>query len=116
MPLVTHSGPPASGKSTALLAPLRQALQARDWSVRLLVPSATLAGHLRNNLAREGLVLRRDTVSTLTRFLDSLALADPAPSPAQLQSLIASLLEERCPAEFDPLRARPGFHRHLAQT
>jgi ATP-dependent helicase/DNAse subunit B len=111
-----HSGPPATGKSTRLLAVLRSALRQRDWSVQLLVPSATMAEHLRNQLAREELVLRKSTVSTLTRFVDQLGLSHPAASPAQLESTIAAVLFERCPAEYLEVAGQPGFHRHLASS
>ena len=109
-------GPPASGKSTQLLASLRAALINRDWSVRLLVPSATMAEHLRNQLSREGLVLRKSTVITLTRFVDDLKLSDPAPSPATLESLIANVLNDRCPKDYAEVATQPGFIRHLASA
>ena len=108
------AGPPASGKSTRLLAALKDALKRRDWSVRLLVPSATMAEHIRNQLAREGFLLRKSTVTTLSRFVDEFKLAAPAPDAARLESIIATLLDAHCPADFQAVANQPGFIRHLA--
>ena len=98
------------------MAPLRAALEARDWSVRLLVPSATMAEHVRNQLARDGFVLRGTTVSTLTGFVDKLGLADPAPTAAQIDALLANILEQNCPAEYAEVAGQWGFRRHLATS
>ncbi len=112
----TIAGAPATGKSTRLLELLRTALKARDWSVRLLVPSATMADHVRHMLAREGYVLRRNTVTTLTGFVDGLRLAEAAPTAAQLEAGIADVIAERCPAEYEAVAGRTGFKRHLASS
>ena len=110
------SAPPAGGKSTQLLVSLRAALLKHDWSVRLLVPSATMAEHMRNQLAREGHVLRKATVSTLTRFVDDLKLSQPGPSPSVLESTIRAVLNQRCPVEYEEVAAQAGFVRHLASS
>lgn len=73
--------------------------------------------HVRNSLAREGAVLRRDTVSTLTRFVDGLAARmgiGEVPQPAVLEAVVAGVLADRCPAEYEALAGQAGFHRHMA--
>jgi len=75
-----------------------------------------MAEHMRNQLAREGFVLRKHSVSTLTRFVDQLELADSTPSPAQLEAMIVSVLLERCPADYQAVADQSGFHRHLAAS
>ena len=50
------SGPAGSGKTTYILDRFREALSAGSSKVRLLVPTATMAQHLQNRLAREGFV------------------------------------------------------------
>ena len=108
------AGPPASGKSTRLLLTLKDALKRGDWSTRLLVPSATMAEHIRNQLAREGFLLRKFTVTTLSRFVDEFKLAPPAPDAARLESIIASILAAECPADYHAVATQLGFIRHLA--
>ena len=97
-----------------MLLTLKDALKRGDWSTRLLVPSATMAEHIRNQLAREGFLLRKSTVTTLSRFVDELKLAPPAPDAARLESIIASILAADCPADYHAVASQPGFIRHLA--
>lgn len=75
-----------------------------------------MADHVAHALAREGYVLRRNTVETLTGFVDRLELAQPAPSAAQLEAAIAAVLEERCPPEYEVVAGRVGFKRHVASS
>lgn len=114
--LVLISGPPASGKSTRLLAELRAALQAQIWSTRLLVPSATMSEHVRNELAREGLLLRRDTVQTFSRFLSSVPSVPPAPSAAQIDVALREILDRHCPPDFATIRESVSLRRLLFQS
>jgi len=67
------TGPPGSGKTAFVLDALRTALRGGNHRVRLLVPTATMARHLQNRLAREGFVLRRSHVQTLNKFVDTYA-------------------------------------------
>ena len=97
-----------------MLLTLKDALKRGDWSTRLLVPSATMAEHIRNQLAREGFLLRKSTVTTLSRFVDEFKLAAPAPDAARLESIIASILAADCPADYHAVASQPGFIRHLA--
>ena len=64
------TGPAGSGKTFLALQQLREAIRLHDDSVRLLVPTATMAAHLRNELAREGLVVRPSLIQTLWRFIE----------------------------------------------
>jgi ABC-type lipoprotein export system ATPase subunit len=63
------TGPAGSGKTSLLLDRLREAIGRGDTGARLLVPTATLARHLQNRLAREGLVFPPRLVQTFSRFL-----------------------------------------------
>jgi ATP-dependent helicase/DNAse subunit B len=72
--------------------------------------------HLRNQLAREGHVLRKGTVSTLTRFVDDLKLSHPEPSASSLESIIQSVLAHGCPLEYREVATQSGFVRHLASS
>ena len=64
-------GPAGSGKTTRALDDLRAALRRNQGGTRLLAPTATLAIHLQNQLAREGLVLRRNAIQTLHGFVEA---------------------------------------------
>jgi adenylate kinase family enzyme len=44
-------GPPGSGKTTSCLEQLRAALRANRGDCRLIVPTATMGEHLRNELS-----------------------------------------------------------------
>ncbi len=83
--------------------------------MRLLVPSATLADHQRNQLAREGLVLRRSTVSTLAAYLEEFPVT-AAVEPAAFERILAELLAASCPVDYEPVRHTPGFLRQLGST
>lgn len=75
-----------------------------------------MSEHLRNQLAREGYVLRKNTVSTLTRFVDELKLSDPAPDATTLERIIYAVLGNRCPPEYREVASQAGFIRHLASS
>ena len=75
-----------------------------------------MAEHLRNQLVREGHVLRKTTVSTFTRFVDDLKLTQEGPSSAIVESIIESVLNKRCPVEYQEVATRAGFIRHLASS
>ena len=82
-------GPPGSGKTTSCLDKLREALRVKRDNCRLIVPTATMGEHLRNELAREGFVFKPALVSTFTKFVE------PSASPlrvwAQAQSRLSWL-------------------------
>ena len=79
------------------------------------MPSATLADHLRNQLAREGLVLRRSTVSTLAAYLEEFPVT-AAVEPAAFERILDDLLAASCPVDYEPVRQTPGFLRQLGAT
>src|SRR5947207_5463447 len=60
------SGPAGSGKTSYILDRFRAQTSG---AVRLLVPTATMAQHLQNELAREGRVFRRGLIQTLSGFV-----------------------------------------------
>jgi RecG-like helicase len=62
-------GPAGSGKTSLVLKELREAARMGGAGARLLVPTATLAQHLQNQLARDGCALRGDAVQTLADFV-----------------------------------------------
>jgi ATP-dependent helicase/DNAse subunit B len=109
-------GPPGSGKTTRLLEAVRGRLREFRDDFRLIVPTATMAEHLRNGLAREGLVVRSNTISTVTGHARELAGNPALLTAAALEMHLGEILAHRCPPEFRALRALPGFLPLLAKT
>jgi hypothetical protein len=110
-------GPPGSGKTAAILNELRAAIRAgQAGSARLLVPTATLAQHLQNELAREGLIFPPGIVQTLKQFI-----ADWRPEvPEAPETIVHWIVEETARrlnrAEFAAVIEFPGFSAALAKT
>ena len=71
-----------------MLAEFRQALQQDNSGIRLLVPTPTMAEHLRHKLAREGFVLRPSLILTLSKFVAPWAEDLPEISAAVLYLLV----------------------------
>jgi ATP-dependent helicase/DNAse subunit B len=109
-------GPPGSGKSHRILEAVRDRLRKRNAAFRLLVPTSTMAEHVRHSLAREGFVFRPDLISTLTGFLNSLEPGVEPLSPVRLRFLLRQSLARLCPKVFEALREAPGFVTALAST
>jgi ATP-dependent helicase/DNAse subunit B len=109
-------GPPGSGKTASLLNQLRDALRAGDYAVRLLVPTATLAQHLQNQLAREGFVFPRAVVETLHGFIERYAAAAPELSDTALYLMVEAAARRLKRAEFARVVHLPGFSAALART
>jgi ATP-dependent helicase/DNAse subunit B len=84
--------------------------------VRLLAPTATMAAHVRNQLAREGLLLRRNTVQTLAHFLEELRLGGRALAALELDQVMRKVLGENCPAAYEELAGRVGFRQQLLRA
>src|ERR1017187_1119917 len=82
------TGPAGSGKTTILLNQFREALRAGGESMRLLTPTATLAQHLQNQVAREGLVFHRNLIQTLSAFVEESAGGMPLAPEAVLYLLV----------------------------
>ncbi len=104
-------GPPGSGKTTFILDELR-----RRTSCRLLVPTSTMADHLRNQLAREGRFVRPSSITTLAAFLQELTPAAQLASSTDLAFLLRRILDHRQPRSFARLLQSPGFAPALADS
>ena len=110
------TGPPGSGRTSYLLAEFRQALRRNASDIRLLVPTATMAEHLRHKLAREGFVLRPNLILTLSHFLAPWVEDLPRMSPAALYLLVERVALRLAPPEFARVLRTPGFCAALAQA
>jgi ATP-dependent helicase/DNAse subunit B len=105
---VLITGPAASGKSRAAL----EQFHAISGSL-LVVPTSTMAEHLRHQLTRAGEPIRPHRVLTFSQFLEehsSLA----APLPHLLHLLIQQALEQQRPARFQLVSESAGLHAALA--
>src|SRR5580700_4645725 len=110
------TGPAGSGKTSRILERFRDALRRRDAGVRLLTPTATMAQHLQNQLAREGFVFRPGMIQTLSRFVDAFA-GDEAQVSEPLFYLVVETAASRVNRpEFARVVRLPGFCAALART
>jgi len=105
------TGPPGSGKSHRLLEEVRAALHARQSDFRLLVPTATMAEHLRHELAREGLPVRPSCIQTLSRFVAEVVPDPPEAPRAALPRIVWECLTGLDLPQFRTVAAFEGFHR-----
>jgi len=103
------TGPAGSGKTSFVLEQFMEALRGGNPSVRLLVPTSTLAQHLQNRVAREGLVFRRSLIQTLSAFLDTWAGARPEAPEAVLYLLVEQAVARVNRPEFRRVAQLPGF-------
>ncbi len=110
------SGPAGSGKTTYILDRLRHALRAGNTAVRLLVPTATLAQHLQNRLAREGFVFRGTLIQTLSGFVRDYAGSAAEVSSAVLYLLVEEAAQRVARPEFSRVIRFHGFSKSLAHT
>jgi CRISPR/Cas system-associated exonuclease Cas4 (RecB family) len=106
-------GPAASGKSRLALERFHAVAGSR-----LIVPSATMAEHLRHQLAREGHAIRPNSVQTLGNLLDSMSSSGAIPK-APSAPLLAHLVEQalgRLPSRrWNAVADLAGFHRAVAE-
>lgn len=110
------TGPAGSGKSASVLDAFRDALRAGDPTVRLLVPTATMAEHLHHRFAREGFVFRPSHIQTLSAFVNALT-----PDLVQVADTVLYLLVEDAAhrvdrTEFARVAGMNGFSASLSQT
>ena len=114
MRLIT--GPAGSGKTTFVVKRFVESLRAKHHAVRLLVPTAPLARHLQNRVAREGFVFRRNLIQTLSSFIDTWAGdRSQAPEPV-LYLLVEQAVARMNRPEFRRVAQLPGFCAALAGT
>jgi ATP-dependent helicase/DNAse subunit B len=109
-------GPPGSGKSTAILREARGYIESGSSAFRLVVPSSTMAEHLRNKLAREGLVVRPSTVVTLSGLVTSLTPEMVEIGGEELALLVSECLAAEQTKLFPDLPETPGLARTIASS
>jgi len=114
MRLIT--GPPATGKTHAVLAEVRARITRRDFRFRLLAPTYTMAQHTRNVLAREGLVFPAGVVSTIAGFVQPLAGTSRQVSAAALELLAGDTVDRTRPPAFREVAALAGFRSAVARV
>lgn len=114
--MVLLTGPPGSGKTQRILERVRSYLAGRRWNFRLVVPTATMAEHLRNELAREGYVFRPGVITTLSRFVSAWAGDNAEPSEARLVLTLRNVLAKASPPAFRRVAEFAGFHATLARA
>ena len=107
-------GPPGSGKSTLILNELRIRLKDARPRAVLLVPTSTMAEHLRNQLAREGLLVRPGVIRTLASFLDILLPDLPQATALDLEMIVGRALDAGRPAALEAVSGAAGLAPALA--
>src|SRR2546423_5698200 len=98
------------------LEQLRRALTEGRSDFRVIVPTATMVQHLRNQLAREGFVFRPEVIITLSRLVNDLVPDMRQISGPQFHLLVEDAVREANRAEFASVAGLPRFHISLAQT
>src|SRR5918993_762982 len=106
-------GPPGAGKTVLCLARLREALRANRDTCRLIVPTATMAEHLRNELAREGFVFKPGLVTTFTKFVEPYCAEAPGISSGGLEILVADVLARTPLTRYANVRNFAGFRTSI---
>jgi len=114
MRLIT--GPAGSGKTSLVLDQFREALRAGKHAVRLLVPTATMAQHLQNLIAREGFVFRASLIQTLSGFVESRVADFPLAPDTVLYLVVEQAAARVNRGEFRRVSHLPGFCASLART
>ncbi|MDR3719575.1 MAG: PD-(D/E)XK nuclease family protein [Bryobacteraceae bacterium] len=109
-------GPPGSGKTTRMLEAVRGHLRAFRDDFRIVVPTATMAEHLRNGLAREGFTLRSGAITTVTGHARELVPGAVRINATSLEMALEEALSANCPPAFAKTREMPGFLKQLAGT
>jgi len=108
------TGPAGSGKTFTILEALRAALRKNDNAVRLLVPTSTMAQHLRNQMAREGFVFSPARIQTISRFIEPWATGLPQVSDAVLCMVVEECIQRLKLPDFSKVASLTGFHARLA--
>src|SRR5215467_2024261 len=110
------SGPAGSGKTSYILDRCREALSAGSSKIRLLVPTATMAQHLQNRLAREGFVFPSGLIQTLSTFIREYAGSAADVSPAVLHLIVQDAAQRVARPEFSRVTRFHGFCNSLTHT
>jgi ATP-dependent helicase/DNAse subunit B len=110
------TGPAGSGKTAFVLDCLRAALRSGNSGVRLLVPTATLAQHLQNQIAREGFVFHRSVIQTLSTFVEPWAGELPQAPQAVVRLLVEAAARRAGRPEFARVDDAAGFYASLTRT
>jgi hypothetical protein len=110
------TGEAGSGKTFTVLEALRAALRGGEPAVRLLVPTATMARHLQNDLARQGFIFSPGVIQTLSRFLEPWTGGIGQASVPTLHMLIEKSVRRLRLPEFSKVAHIPGFHAKLASV
>ena len=108
------TGPAGSGKTQFVLERVRAALRSGDDSVCVLAPTATLAQHLQNQLAREGFLFRSKLVQTLHGFVEPWAGKKPEVPAAALYLITEEAVGRVNRPEFARVARLAGFCSSLA--
>jgi len=110
------AGPPGSGKTSYVLEQVRRILERGGDDFRLIVPTASMSEHLRNQLARDGYVFPAQTVQTLGAFVKRFERNPMRVSRAAFALLLESVLTEKRRRSFGEAAAFPGFRNALASA
>ena len=110
------TGPAGSGKTSFVVEQFIGSLKGNRQSVRLLVPTATLAQHLQNQVARAGFVFRRNLIQTLSSFLGAWTGERQQVSQPVLHLLVEQAVARVNRAEFQGVAQLPGFCAAVART
>lgn len=114
MRLIT--GPLRSGKTGLCVDEIRDQLRLGSTDWWLLVPTATLAEHLRNQLAREGFVFPPGNIRTLAKFVDEAASDLPPASRAAVELATEHALTANTSTRFAAVSDLAGIRRSIAST
>ena len=109
-------GPPGSGKTRLCLDRMRAALRVNREDCRLLVPTATMAEHLRNELAREGFVFRPALVTTFTKFVEPFTAGLAGIPSGGLEIIVAETLAKLPLTRYAGVSEFPGFRASVVHA
>jgi len=102
---------------SGVVAEFRAALaRGGDRPPRLIAPTASLAEHLRHQIARTGLAVPTASVQTLAELVESLTPGCRTSPPALEALLLGRVLERVAPPEFASVAGYPGFRAALLRT
>lgn len=105
-------GPFGSGKTHTVLRAVEEAVRAgRDETVRLIVPTSSMARHLQHELARGGCAVRGGTVQTLQAVVEELT-----PGRVTVPAHVLEWAIERAIADAGVSWDTPGLIRRAVET